>query len=199
MLIALSGFTPNAKLTNYIDEIGTKNTADHYLEMAEKFASLAPLDSEDWYPSYYSAYCYTLAAFAHREYSNLDGVLDLAEAQFTEAQKRSPANEEVLCIASMIYSARVLVDPAKRGYKYGSMSGTALEKAMRINSDNPRVLFLMGQSKMFIPANYGGGCATAKPLLELAMEKFKSFKQPNPHAPVWGKQETEALPQKCAG
>ena len=69
---------------------------------------------------------------------------------------------------------------------------------MLLNSDNPRTLFLIGQSKMYMPVEYGGGCENAKPILEKAMEKFESFEKSELNSPDWGEKETQELLNSCS-
>lgn len=194
----LFSFTNAEELSEHIQELQTCETAAQYFEIAKKFESTEPQDDQDWHPNYYAAYSYVLSAFANTDQSKLDETLDLAQQHLDRAQKISPKNDEILCVASMIYSARIMVDPEKRGYKFGQKSAAMLEQAMLINSDNPRIPFLIGQSKMYMPANYGGGCANAKPVLEEAIRKFNSFEKTNANSPDWGKDETQKLLKSCS-
>ena len=192
------GFKYSDTLSSYIEQLKKSETTDQYFELAKKFGNAEPSGEQDWLPNYYAAYSYTLSAFSEKDFSKIDETLDLAQQHIDEAQKISPDNDEILCVASMIYSARIMVNPQERGYEFGKKSGLFLEKAMLLNSDNPRTLFLIGQSKMYMPAEYGGGCENAKPILEKALEKFESFEKSELNSPDWGEKETQELLNSCS-
>ena len=196
--VLLFSFTNKDKLSSYLEELKRCETTTQYFELAEQFGAIQVPGNQDWYPDYYAAYSYTLSAFAEKDYSKIDEKLDLAQQYIDKAQQISPKNDEILCVASMIYSARIMVNPQERGYKYGQKSGILLEKALLLNSDNPRTLFLIGQSKMYMPVNYGGGCENAKPILEKSLEKFESFEKPHVNYPDWGKEEAQELLNNCS-
>ena len=48
-----------------------------------------------------------------------------------------------------------------------------------------------------IPEQFGGGCSTAKPELQTALDKFNSFKPASELHPNWGKARTEDLLKEC--
>jgi len=197
MTAVLLSFTNKDKILSLIEEQKSCKTSTQYFELANKYETIEPSGNQDWYPNYYAAYNFALSAFASQDYSNIDVTLDLAQQHIDKAKLISPDNDEILCVASMIYSARIMVDPAERGYKYGQKSGLMLEKALFINTDNPRTLFLMGQSKIYIPVGYGGGCENAIPILKSALKKYESFEKTHEYSPDWGKAETQELLKSC--
>lgn len=190
-------FTTGDNISTYLKELEKCKTTDQYFEMAQKFETLQPSGNNDWYPSYYAAYSYVLSAYSENDFSNLDKTLDLAQKHIDRAQNYSPDNDEIYCVASMIYSARILVNPEQRGYQFGQKSGALLEKAVTLNGNNPRALFLIAQSKMYMPVEYGGGCENAKPILDKALILFDSYNKPNANSPDWGKSETVDLINSC--
>jgi hypothetical protein len=49
----------------------------------------------------------------------------------------------------------------------------------------------------FTPEQFGGGCATAKPVLQSALDKYAKFVPASEIHPNWGKQRTEAMIAEC--
>jgi hypothetical protein len=72
-----------------------------------------------------------------------------------------------------------------------------MEKAKQQDPTNPRPFYLQGQNLKNTPEQFGGGCKTAKPLLETAMQKYEAFKSESDIHPNWGKQITEQLLSQC--
>ena len=64
---------------------------------------------------------------------------------------------------------------------------------MKLDPENPRPYLLKGQSAMYTPPQYGGGKEVALPLLEQAVEKFKSFKPKSSIMPNWGAQRANTV------
>jgi len=57
---------------------------------------------------------------------------------------------------------------------------------MTYDPENPRAYYLQATNAYFTPENFGGGHAKAKPLFEMALEKFNNFKSESKMHPNWG-------------
>lgn len=97
----------------------------------------------------------------------------------------------------MIASCHMMVDPQQRWMQYGQESSSNMEAAIQQDAANPRPYFLKGQGLKYTPQQFGGGCATAKPQLETALEKYNTFKPASEIHPSWGKQIVEKLISDC--
>ncbi len=191
------GFTKGNQLTEAINQLKNCRTTDQYINMARSFTDLSKNEEYTWYPDYYSAYCYTLASYSSSDISIIDSLLDKAKFQLNRAEIKSPNNDEIECVKSMILSARIIVNPQERGYTYGVKSGKILESVLLKNPNNPRALLLVAQAKMYMPEEYGGGCKNTKPILDVATKKFIDFKKENNYSPDWGKSELDELIKRC--
>jgi hypothetical protein len=72
-----------------------------------------------------------------------------------------------------------------------------METAMQQDATNPRPYLLKGQNLKYTPEQFGGGCKTAKPLLQTAADKFASFKPASDISPNWGMDRVNALLKDC--
>ncbi|HNA00702.1 MAG TPA: hypothetical protein PLN49_07560, partial [Ferruginibacter sp.] len=63
--------------------------------------------------------------------------------------------------------------------------------------NNPRPEYLKGQGLKYTPEQFGGGCATAKPVLQASLDKYNAFKPASELHPNWGKQRVELLLGEC--
>jgi hypothetical protein len=72
----------------------------------------------------------------------------------------------------------------------------ALDKALQLNPDNPRVYYLRATMTFHMPEAYGGGAVKALPLYKTAAEKYNTFQPETSISPNWGKEMNEAELQK---
>ena len=96
----------------------------------------------------------------------------------------------------MAATQQMLVDPQSRWMTFGAQAGEALQKAMALNPNNPRVYYLQGMSLFGTPEQFGGGKAAAKPLFEKAVALGKA-EQEKPLYPHWSLEQSEAMLKLC--
>jgi len=167
------------------------------LTIANNFERIATAEKNQWLPYYYAAYCQVNYGFMSTDKSKTDGIADKATALINKADSLSPNNSEISCIKSMIASCHMMVNPMQRYMQYGQESQTQMENAMEQDPNNPRPYLLKGQSLKYTPENFGGGCKTALPELQTAMDKFKVFKPASELSPSWGMEYTQNLIKEC--
>lgn len=167
------------------------------LSLANSFERIATTEKNQWLPYYYAAFLQVNAGIMDQDKSKSDAIADKATALLNVADSLSPNNSEISCVKSVIASCHMLVNPQERWMQYGQESATQLEQAIQQDPTNPRPNFLKGQGLKYTPEQFGGGCATAKPELETALQKFNAFKPASDIAPNWGKQIVEQLLSDC--
>ena len=167
------------------------------LIVANNFERIASAEKSQWLPYYYAAFCQVNYGFIQQDKSKTDGYADKAAELIAKADSLSPNNSEISCIKSMIASCHMMVDPAQRWMEYGKESSSNLEAAISQDPNNPRPYYLKGQGLRYTPEQFGGGCKTAKPELQSALDKYAVFKPSSELAPDWGRQRTEMLLNEC--
>lgn len=167
------------------------------LALANNFERIATAEKNQWLPYYYAAYCQVNYGFLEKDGSKKDGFADKATALINKADSLSQKNSEISCIRSMIASCHMMVNPMQRYMIYGQESTTQMENAMEQDPTNPRPYLLKGQGLKYTPEQFGGGCATAKPELQTAIDKFRLFKPASELHPVWGMERTQQLMNEC--
>ena len=75
-----------------------------------------------------------------------------------------------------------------RGMTLGPKSSSAMDRAVEVGPNNPRVWLLRGIGAMFTPAMFGGGIDKAEEYLTKALALFPND-QPAPPMPAWGHAE----------
>ncbi len=172
-------------------------TPANLLSMANKFERIAIAEKTQWLPYYYAAFCQVNFAFMEQDKTKVDGIAEKATELINKAEALEPENSEISCIKSMIASAHMMVNPMQRFMEYGPESQSHLDAAIKQDPTNPRPEYLQGQGLLYTPEQFGGGCVTAKPLLQSSLNKFNDFKKASEIYPNWGKDRVEMLIKEC--
>ena len=165
-------------------------TANDLVYAANCFEKLAIIEKREWLPFYYAGLCDVLAAF-EKQNKDIDTYCDKAEIFARKADSLSKNNSEVAVLKSMIAAARINVNKAQRGPKFGLLAARYAEDALKLDNSNPRAYVVKGKVVLNSPKILGGGEKKAKPIFELAMEKMKTYKSESNLHPSWGSVETE--------
>ena len=173
-----------------------KNPPD-LLKLSNSFERIGAAEKTQWLPYYYAAFCQVNYGFIIQDKDKIDGFADRAAVLIAKADSLSPNNSEISCIKSMIASCHMMVNPQQRWQEYGPASSSNIEAAMQQDPANPRPYYLKAQGLVYTPEQFGGGCKTAKPVLETAMDKYGSFKPASDINPNWGKPQVENLLKGC--
>jgi hypothetical protein len=204
-VISIFSLTSMAQSEKYVNAMKKNITlldsafakSDNFLSLANTFERIGTSEKSEWLPYYYAAYCRVNYAFMQKDPSGNDPIADKATSLITTADSLNPNNSEISCLKSMIASVQMMVNPQQRYMQYGPTSQKELQKAMQQDPTNPRPYMLKGQGLKYTPEQFGGGCKNAMPQLELAMEKFTSFKPVSEIYPAWGKSYTEQIMKQC--
>ncbi|MBK6633294.1 MAG: hypothetical protein IPG38_02330 [Chitinophagaceae bacterium] len=173
-----------------------KNPAN-LLDLANKFERIATAEKNQWLAYYYAALCQVNYTYMEKDKTKIDAIADKATELINKADALQPNNSEISCIKSMIASSHMMVDPMTRFMEYGPESQSHIDAAMQQDPANPRPEYLKGQGLKYTPEQFGGGCTTAKPVLQSSLEKYNTFVPGSDIHPNWGKQRVEMLIGEC--
>ncbi len=174
-----------------------KTPAD-FTAMANTFERIGDAEKTQWAPYYYAALALSSAGWMP-EVTDKDANAEKMFAFCTKAEVLAPDNvakSEVETVRNMASTQQMMVNPQARWATNGKAAGDALQKAMTLNANNPRVYYLQGMSMMGTPVAFGGGKDKAKPLFEKAIELYKAEK-PAVFYPDWGKKQAEEALAQC--
>jgi hypothetical protein len=171
-----------------------------YAQLATDFELIAHLQSTQWLPYYYAAFCNAKVGWLKQndDPDNIDHFADNAEQQIKKAQllldtsRQQKELSELYCVFSMLNRARVFINPPTYGPKYGPSASRYTILARQKDPDNPRALYLAGWEKFATPKMWGGDKGKAKELLTEAQQKLDN----NPSSgiePHWGKTEVKDI------
>jgi hypothetical protein len=167
------------------------------LALANNFERIADSEKNQWLAYYYAALCQVNYSYMEPDKAKIDAIADKAASLINKADSLQPNNSEISCIKSMIASSHMMVNPMQRFMEYGPEAASHIDAAMKQDPSNPRPEYLKGQGLKYTPEAYGGGCVTAKPVLQSSLDKYNNFKPSSDIHPNWGKQRVEKLISEC--
>ena len=192
-ILATTVMSSNAQSEEYVssmkeivDSIQTSKWGTDLIPYANQLERVAGVETKEWLPNYWAAYCYMNKSYMEPISEKKDLLLEKAEKLIATAEQLMPNNDEIEVLKANIASARMAVDPQSRWQKYGAISGEALGKAIKINTENPRAKLLQAQGIFYTPEAFGGGKQKALPLIKEALAKFEAFKPASAIMPNWG-------------
>ena len=171
----------------------TPDEARDAVNMLERISLAAP---DTWQVHYHYAYGNVMLSFRESDAGAKDQLLDKAEAAIEKGQQAGGDPSELLTLQAFVYQARISAD-GSRAMQYSGKARNTLGKALEINPDNPRALFLNGQNIFHTPTAFGGGSENALPWFEKSVKNFRSNTSASAIDPSWGEEAAQAMLQQC--
>lgn len=112
-----------------------------------------------------------------------DGIVHLEKSV-----ENTPDFAEALALHSSLLGNKIGVKPLL-GMTLGMKSGALMGKAQALDPDNPRILFLSGQSDFYTPKMFGGSKKRALEKFGLSVERFKEYETAGETDPDWGEED----------
>lgn len=153
---------------------------------------IARVEKDKALPQYYLAFAYSTKSFKEKDLDKIDQWCDRSELALSKADEiGGVAKEEILVIRALIQYARLQVDFMGRGMEASAQAERYLREGYNINPNNPRVLAILGQHYLQIPAQVGGSREKSCHFVSLAMDAYIKEKESFPEGvfpivPHWG-------------
>ena len=172
------------------------SSAKDYQAVLLKLEPIAKTYANEWLPLYYMSL--TTARMSMLKMDNAD---DLANRsiELIEKAKKIQVNDEILCVESLAYTAKMSVSPYTRWLRYEQKIKSPLVVAKKINKENPRVYALEASLQYHMPVVFGGGCAKSYAVALIASEKLITQAKLNPtyYMPHWGVNVIKEITDNC--
>ncbi|MDJ1504076.1 hypothetical protein [Xanthocytophaga agilis] len=194
----VSTFAADEKFVKAVEaaltQMKTAKSVEDFQAVANKFEMIGKNSAGEWMPNYYAAYCYANMSFMENDSQKKDQYVTKAESLLSELKTD---NDETYIMKAYVAMANMSVDGQNRWQTQGKIFEENLQKAEKVNSENPRIYYLRGTSLFYTPEPFGGGAKNACPLFQKAKTKYESFKPTSNIAPAWGKEYNEEMLKKC--
>ena len=186
------------KMGETLGLFASASSVEDFQDLANQFGVIAKVETEEWLPLYYEAHSYILMSFMGQlEASVKDSYLDKALASINKMVEIAPNEVEVYVMKAFYHTGYLVVDPPSRAMSTQALINSALARALSIEADNPRALFL-GISNEMGTANFFG--SDTAPICEKAiqlLEAWDDYSIKSAIHPNWGKDETEGIVNSC--
>lgn len=194
--LPLQAQSPNqAKvLESAVMQFNQANNPNSYKQLYLQFEQLYSVDKTNWLIPYYAGMTKSimcLLKMGDRDALANDALLWVARAKAIEV------NDEVYCAESLAYTAKMSVNPALRWFTYEGKIKNTLSLAKKLNPSNPRAYVLEANIQQKLPFIFGGGCKSAKPLIQKAELFISNQNRANSIEPSWGIQSLVKLKKAC--
>jgi hypothetical protein len=194
--LPLKAQSPNqAKvLESAVMQFNQANNPSSYKQLYLQFEQLYSVDKTNWLIPYYAGMTKSimcLLKMGDRDALANDALLWVARAKAIEV------NDEIYCAESLAYTAKMSVNPALRWFTYEGKIKNTLSLAKKLNPSNPRAYILEANIQQKLPFIFGGGCKSAKPLIQKAELFISNQNRANSIEPSWGIQSLVKLKKAC--
>lgn len=165
-----------------------KGDLEKLKEISSKLERLATFGDKEWLVNYYLAlnsYRISTVAYDNKEMS--EKYIESAKEAVQKSIKDKDDFSESHALFSSILGMEIGFKP-HLGMTNGIQSGREIEKAKKLDPENPRVYMIDGTGKLYTPAMFGGGIDKAIGLFEKSAELFLQEKDRGIY-PDWGKDE----------
>ena len=167
-----------------------------YQAVLSKLGPISKTYTNEWLPLYYMSLITSRMSMLKMDHAD-----DLANQsiELIEKAKKIQVNDEILCVESLAYTAKMSVSPYTRWLRYERKIKSPLITAKKINKDNPRVYALEASLQYHMPIVFGGGCAKSYAIALVASEKLHAQAKLNPifYMPHWGVNVIKEITDNC--
>ena len=181
-------------LESAVMQFNQANNPSSYKQLYLQFEQLYSVDKTNWLIPYYAGMTKSimcLLKMGDRDALANDALLWVARAKAIEV------NDEIYCAESLAYTAKMSVNPALRWFTYEGKIKNTLSLAKKLNPSNPRAYILEANIQQKLPFIFGGGCKSAKPLIQKAELFISNQNRANSIEPSWGIQSLVKLKKAC--
>ncbi len=187
------------KMGETLSGFSTCSSVEDFQNLANKFRVIANVEKEEWLPLYYEAHCYVMISFMEDlSAEEKDGYLDKALSLIKSMTELAPNEAEVEVMKAFYLTGSLVVNPPQRAMSTSPLINAAIAKALALEPNNPRAMFLRISNEMGTAAYFGQDvapfCAQAAELLQ----NWDSYALKSPIHPNWGKEEVEGIVKRCS-
>jgi hypothetical protein len=186
------------KMGETLGQFASCKTSEDFQNLANQFRVIANVETEEWLPLYYETQCYILIGFINKlDVEERDSFLDKASSSLDLLIEKAPGEAEVYALQAFCYTAQMLINPAERSKTTSPLIYSAIGKALAIEPNNPRAMFLRISNEIGTASFFG---SDTSPFCEQAadlLESWGSYELKSPLHPQWGRQETEGIVKRC--
>ena len=181
-----------------IEAFQTSKSIEDFTDVANTFQRISKAEKEEWLPLYYHAQSFIMMSFMSSEGADQkDAYLDVAQISIDAMLSLNSEESEIYTLQSLLYTARLVVDPMNRGQQMMAKSGEAIGKALGLNPMNPRAQYMLLSNEVGMAQFFGKDVTEYCDRINNLYQNWDSMNQVAELYPTWGKGEVEKLKKNC--
>ena len=163
------------------------------VEARAAFERILPMSAKPWLVHYYIGLTdrYLSQLYYESDTDLANRYLDAGINQLKTSIALKKDFAEAHALQSSLYGMKIALSPWK-GMFLGPRSTDAMERAVKTDPENPRVLLLSGISALETPPMFGGSAEEARELLLRSVDRFETYQPVSEVHPMWGRYEAYA-------
>ncbi|MGB3468833.1 MAG: hypothetical protein WBA74_26345 [Cyclobacteriaceae bacterium] len=162
-----------------------------------KLERVSKVEADKWEPYYYTAFGYIKMYENAQTASEKDAFIDKAIAKVNKGLKLAANEDELHALKGYVYMMKMVIDPMSRAQEYSPVVIGSYQKALAIDSNNPRAWYLLGEMQLGTASFMGTSTAEGCKSISMAVENFENDKPESPIAPSWGADAATRSASKC--
>jgi len=179
-------------MTKKIHELENTNNPDSLTALSNDFLRIGEKEKTKWLPYYYASLSTIQKgriAMQMGKMDELESAAELAQTYLDKATAISADNAEIYILSKMIHTLKLMINPVVTYATEGPLAEEALQKAEKLDPENPRITLLKAEDAYFTPENFGGDKKKGLELFKKALKQFDEYSPETALSPNWGKEE----------
>jgi len=199
LIVLLSSFSSGYEtiMKENIEKVYKAESIEELNNVVNAFNRIAQKEQNKWEPYYYASFGYLLMLNTTKKADEQDKYLDLALEKSKQALELVANEDEIHALIGYIHMMRVSINPSDRGQKYSMLSMESLNKAIALDSENPRALYLLGRMEMGIAQFFGSDMSDACGKIQNSLTLFDKENTESTIAPTWGAKQARKVAEYC--
>lgn len=186
----------NKGMNGAIVQMDTVKSVASIKKVCNQFDRISQKYSDQWLPLYYVSYCNLQMVFKNPKAADTQSLLADAKEKISRLEKMKGVNEsELSTLWGYYYNALIATDPATNGEKFYNDVMSNYKKAIELDANNPRPIFLLAVFEQNLPSFLQSGkeyCGELKKSQELYSKAENSAGDIR-----WGRGFLTMLLEKC--
>jgi hypothetical protein len=200
--LAVTSISANEKYNQIMSETIARYASSRNLEdfqvLANRFRTIANVETEAWLPLYYEAHCYILMSFMDQTgEAKKDQYLDQALVSIDKMLELAPQESEAYALQAFYFTGRLVVNPQERAMTTAPQVGASIGKSLGLDPRNPRARYIRLSNEIGTARFFGSDtspyCENATQLLN----EWNSYTPKSAIHPAWGKDLVQEIVNGC--
>ncbi len=187
------------KMKTTLDQMHKAQTLQEHVAVANTFSVIAQTEPDEWLPRYYHAHLHIMMIYVDNEATDdvKEKYLATARESVLSLLDTHPEEAEVQALDGWYWISRIGLKPMVYGMLYIGNYNSAIERALKLEPENPRARFLDLSNKIGKAEWFGSDISEYCAEVDFLMDHWDDYEIKSELHPTWGKQGLQSQADKC--